>query len=215
MQEIIRTGGSNPITTCNDGPFSSNPTCGWALDANGSEIYASQGFCCSCPSSALVAATFTSGTSQGTAANPILHRCLQSCPVHANLLIPQYLCQPGLLLCTPLLSLSRSHASQRHQLCQSMNCRSDIKQTCWSTTCLYVSAHARCMPMIDIWSVVRECLASKVHHLCRDQSQPELRPPAQLVHTARLSILPAHGPFVLPGAAPACCNTHALCGAIL
>ena len=115
MQEIIRTGGSNPITTCDDGPFSSDPTCGWALDANGTELYASQGFCCSCPSSALVAATFTSGTDQGTASSSILHECLQSSPARVNLPIPQYLCQPGLLLCMPLVSFSRSHASQRHQ----------------------------------------------------------------------------------------------------
>lgn len=115
MQEIIRTGGSNPITTCDDGPFSSNPTCGWALDANGTEIYASQGFCCSCPSSALVAATFTSGTDQGTAASSILHECLQSSRARVKLPIPRYLCQPGLLFCMPLLHLSRSHASQWHQ----------------------------------------------------------------------------------------------------
>lgn len=66
MQAIIRTGGSNPITTCNDDPFATAPTCGWATDSNGNNIYASQGFCCSCTTSALAAATFTSGTNQRT-----------------------------------------------------------------------------------------------------------------------------------------------------
>ena len=64
MQAIIRTGGGNPITSCNDDPLSATPTCGWATDASGNNVYASQGFCCSCTSSALAAATITSGTNQ-------------------------------------------------------------------------------------------------------------------------------------------------------
>ena len=64
LQAIIRTGGGNPITSCNDDPLSTTPTCGWATDANGNNVYASQGFCCSCTSSALAAATLTSGTNQ-------------------------------------------------------------------------------------------------------------------------------------------------------
>ncbi|CAK0755627.1 hypothetical protein CVIRNUC_002389 [Coccomyxa viridis] len=68
-EAIIRTGGGNPITSCNDDPLSTTPTCGWATDASGSNVYASQGFCCSCTSSALAAATLTSGTNQQTRAN--------------------------------------------------------------------------------------------------------------------------------------------------
>ena len=64
-QAIIRTGGGNPISSCVDDPFSASPTCGWATDAKGNNIYASQGFCCACSSSAIAAATFTSGTNQG------------------------------------------------------------------------------------------------------------------------------------------------------
>ncbi len=63
-QAIIRTGANFPISSCNDGPLSDNPTCGWATDANGARIPASQGFCCSCTSSALAAATLGSGTDQ-------------------------------------------------------------------------------------------------------------------------------------------------------
>lgn len=77
MQAIIRTGGGNPITSCNDDPLSTAPTCGWATDASGNNVYASQGFCCSCTSSALAAATLTSGTNQ----RDILgHSGAQSCP---------------------------------------------------------------------------------------------------------------------------------------
>ena len=64
LQAIIRTGGSNPITSCDDDPLSTTPTCGWATNADGNNVYASQGFCCSCTTSALAAATLTSGTNQ-------------------------------------------------------------------------------------------------------------------------------------------------------
>ena len=74
-QAIIRTGGNNPISSCDDNPFSTAPTCGWAIDGNGNNVYASQGFCCSCTSSALAAATFTSGTNQRTSLTAI------GCPI--------------------------------------------------------------------------------------------------------------------------------------
>lgn len=63
-QAVIRTGAKFGSSTCDDGALSASPTCGWATDASGSRVYASQGFCCSCTSSALAAATLGSGTTQ-------------------------------------------------------------------------------------------------------------------------------------------------------
>ena len=66
-QLIIKTGGST-MTACNDQPTAANPTCGWAADQSGARIPASQGFCCSCTSSQLLAAT-VKGSSAGALCN--------------------------------------------------------------------------------------------------------------------------------------------------
>ena len=58
-QYILKMGGST-MTACNDQPTSADPTCGWATDQAGARITASQGFCCSCTSSQLLAATVES-----------------------------------------------------------------------------------------------------------------------------------------------------------
>lgn len=65
-QAIIRTGANFPISSCNADPLSTSPTCGWATEAHGNNLPSSQGFCCSCSSSALAAATLGSGTNQCT-----------------------------------------------------------------------------------------------------------------------------------------------------
>lgn len=69
-QAIIRTGANFPISSCDDDPLGNNPTCGWATDATGNRLLASQGFCCSCTASALAAATLGTGTNQCMPSSP-------------------------------------------------------------------------------------------------------------------------------------------------
>lgn len=52
------------MTSCDDGPASASPSCGWTQTAAGARIPASQGFCCACSASQLLHAS-TGGSAAG------------------------------------------------------------------------------------------------------------------------------------------------------
>lgn len=81
-QLIIKTGGST-MTACNDQPTAANPTCGWAVDQSGARIPASQGFCCSCTSSQLLAAT-VKGSSAGALCDQLFYQVQSPVPLSTH-----------------------------------------------------------------------------------------------------------------------------------
>ena len=58
------------MTTCDDGPASASPTCGWTQTAAGARVPASQGFCCACSASQLLHAS-TGGSAAGERPLPL------------------------------------------------------------------------------------------------------------------------------------------------
>ncbi|KAK9799370.1 hypothetical protein WJX73_004741 [Symbiochloris irregularis] len=67
-EAVILTGAGNTVHSCSAGALASTPTCGWALDSLGRQIYNSQGFCCSCSLSQVSAATLGNGYTTATRA---------------------------------------------------------------------------------------------------------------------------------------------------
>ena len=53
------------MKSCVAGAYATSPTCGWAIDSNGRNIYNSQGFCCACTLSQVAASTLSSGSLTG------------------------------------------------------------------------------------------------------------------------------------------------------